>query len=376
MIRTRITQPTRPAFTLVEMMVAMALCVGIMWILAESFKMGLDFTRHARSTGSMMTQLNGAGAVMSRDLLQDHFWRDDNNPYNGGVRLSDQRPNLLTTSGQGWTPPKGGYFRIVSPQPTTDITSAQEVSGFAISSATNHSLQFTTVLGPNDQNLYSATVNGVPLLSRAAEMSYFLVDSGLTTSPGPLGKRLYNLHRRQRLLALTPDDRQPLQIAINGDPAAEVVAHNGTTVFTLADVMNPALRVGQTPFGLASARYGEDLLLSNVLSFEVLVDWDRNVNNLTGSHLGPRAFGAPDFNTDFPYDYLSLAGHNSAHPNTFDTWHAVSGWNTFTTGPAPAPVPTTNRLPLAVRVKGLQITIRIWDPKTKQARQNTWKFSM
>src|SRR5436190_24187662 len=105
---TRTRRPKRLAFTLVELMVAMALSIGIMWILAESFKMGLDFTRHARSTGEMMNQLNAAGAVFARDLQADHFLRDDNKP-NGGVKLSDQRMDQLNSFGQGWYPPTGGF---------------------------------------------------------------------------------------------------------------------------------------------------------------------------------------------------------------------------------------------------------------------------
>src|SRR4051794_32261918 len=103
----------RRAIGLVELMVAMALSIGIMWILAESFKMGLDFTRHAHSTGTMMSQLDGARAIMARDLLADHFLPDDNKP-NRGLRLSDQRLDWLNNSGAQWYPPTGGFFRIIS----------------------------------------------------------------------------------------------------------------------------------------------------------------------------------------------------------------------------------------------------------------------
>ena len=50
---------------------------------------------------------------MSRDIQADHFVRDDNKP-NGGVKLSDQRIDLIA---QGWYPPLGGFFRIVSGTP-------------------------------------------------------------------------------------------------------------------------------------------------------------------------------------------------------------------------------------------------------------------
>src|SRR6185369_12394554 len=101
------TNRNRRAIGLVELMVAMALSIGIMYILAESFKMGLDFTRNARSTGNMMSQLDSARAVLARDILAEHFLRDENKP-NGGVRLSDQRLDFLNNAGAGWTPPTGG----------------------------------------------------------------------------------------------------------------------------------------------------------------------------------------------------------------------------------------------------------------------------
>jgi hypothetical protein len=81
-------------------------------------------------------------------------------------------------------------------------------------------------------------------------------------------------------------------------------------------------------------------------------------------------------NTEFPYDNLSVnSGRNSTLPATFDTWHDETGW---TTGPNPA-FSTSNppgRLPLAIRVKGIQITIRVFDPKTRSVRQNTWRFAL
>jgi prepilin-type N-terminal cleavage/methylation domain-containing protein len=68
MIRIRLK---RSGFTLIEMMVAMALSLGIMLILTESFKMALDFVRSAHSTGEMISQLNGAGILLTRDLNTD-----------------------------------------------------------------------------------------------------------------------------------------------------------------------------------------------------------------------------------------------------------------------------------------------------------------
>ena len=116
----RMNHYRRPAIGLVELLVAMALTIGIMWILAEAFKTGLDMTRELRSTTAMVSSLDGAKAIIAYDLSKDHFPRDDNRP-GGGVKLSHQRFDWLTPAGTGWSPPNAGFFRILSPAPTTQI---------------------------------------------------------------------------------------------------------------------------------------------------------------------------------------------------------------------------------------------------------------
>src|ERR1700722_5597855 len=126
----------RRGFTLVELMVAAALAITIMWILSESFKMGIDFARNAHSTGDMMTQLNNAGQILTRDLQAPHFLLSDTPPVVAGAMrngstsatIASQMPDMLTASlspntvvgvsqaGIGYLPPNG-YFMLVSPPP-------------------------------------------------------------------------------------------------------------------------------------------------------------------------------------------------------------------------------------------------------------------
>jgi hypothetical protein len=118
--------------------------------------------------------------------------------------------------------------------------------------------------------------------------------------------------------------------------------------------------------------YGTDILLSNVLSFEVRVDWDPNPNGTLNSSNPPRPFPV---NTEYPYDNLTAnAGRNPAFqvglPTTprctvFDTWHDEPNWNTAFAS-----------LPLAIRVRGIQVSVRVFDPKTRAVRQNTWRFAL
>src|SRR5262245_22261837 len=91
MIR-RSIQPIRRAFTLVELMVAMGLSVLIRYMMAQCSKICLDAVSTARAAGQMSTQLQGAGAIMTRDLVfADHFLRDDTRTNGGGVKLSQYR---------------------------------------------------------------------------------------------------------------------------------------------------------------------------------------------------------------------------------------------------------------------------------------------
>src|ERR1700691_3552181 len=86
---------SRSGFTLVELMVAAALSITIMWILAESFKMGIDFARSARSTGDMMTQLNNVGQIMQRDLQANHFYVSQSGLSGDLGKLSSQRLDMM-----------------------------------------------------------------------------------------------------------------------------------------------------------------------------------------------------------------------------------------------------------------------------------------
>src|SRR5262249_13030922 len=71
----------RRGFTLVEMLVAMALTMFIMVILSEAFATGLDSFRQLKAIGDMEESLRAAATVLRADLAADH--------YTGKRRLSD-----------------------------------------------------------------------------------------------------------------------------------------------------------------------------------------------------------------------------------------------------------------------------------------------
>jgi type II secretory pathway pseudopilin PulG len=397
----RNTNHRRGAFTLVEMMVAMALLIVIMVITAEAFTKALDTMRSTRAQGAMMDQLRSVNALLSDDLSKWHFLPDENKP-NRGVKLSDQWMHTLTNGGSQWLPPTGGFFRIISPDSLADAYDPQD--GTPITTARDHALHFTSIVPPNERTLYSATLKaptGVnpstyTVQSPAAEIAYVLVDSGSKTSVN--GYTLYNLIRRQRLVALNADMitsfRPPSTVPQANNTIAtydqkyfDVLASpGGNTVHTLADLPNPLNRLQVKPtepfanLKLTGTREGEDIILSNVLSFEVKVEWTPNqggVQAVPGSTQGPRPTGI--FNADYPFD--TLLGLGNAGQNTlcgtggvrgvFDTWYPVANWNVFVANDQ-----KDWRLPLAIRVKAIKVTIRIWDPKTRTARQSTTVHSL
>jgi len=357
-------RPTRSGFTLPEMMVAMALSIGIMVILTEAFKMALDFTRVANSQKVMILQLNGVSASLSQDMRSEHFLPDDGKP-NRGVRLSDQFMHKVNVNSQNWSAPRGGFFYAYNPQPTSEGTDAE---GNAMSYATNHFLHFTSIRsGATEKDQFTVNSGGTIYRSNAAEVAYFLVPMPGNPKTSSGGQPLYNLVRRYRLVAQTADDINSLLPPFTTPltpPDGEVISVPAVnpspyTVNTLATVakMLPAPTSYRMSFtALTSAgRIGDDILQSNVLSFQVLADWDTNLN--PGVTTTPLPVNYSGGNTNYPYDYLTRSAINPA----FDTQPNTPG--------------ISSTVPQAVRIRSLQITVRVFDPNLKQARQNTMTFA-
>jgi hypothetical protein len=256
--------------------------------------------------------------------------------------------------------------------------------------------------------------------SRWAIVSWFLAPSGETTK-GPNPQPLFNLHRRIKLLAevrdCTIDPTNPnashyfhdhRQI-VNGAPNPRY-GH----VFTPSDLevcqatpvssQNPPLctatsnRPADLPLTTNPARPypvtyydmylpvgdGSDIVLSNVTSFEIKADYSQQYVTLPGPIttlyprpavdttqppvallLGVSAIASNGFNQDFPFDDLPknplLAATATPNLRSFDT--GLPGGTNLLTLPTSAPQ--------QYRVKGVQIKIRIYDPKTMGARQVT-----
>jgi type II secretory pathway pseudopilin PulG len=523
---TMTTAPNRrSAFTLVEMMVASALIIFMMYIIASAFQSGLTSFRTLKTQGDMQEKLRGVATALRMDLTAEHFGGNFD-PTNQGPFVSSQR---LTD--QTWTPPQKGYFRISQAaatgsqegiDPDGAQTQAAGLRYFQATAATaqNTYLQFTVNLtdghpatrdarGRRDQMFASDSASltaysrpdynmgdaSTPFSSNWAEITYFL-QNNLQTTDGAVP--LYTLFRRQKLLVepnaamtqsfplmpttATASDFPDVSMWYTGKPTVGY-ALNGPS-----DVTEPVRRWGMNlanwtaanapeaygrpkgpslPFNRIideasvttplnpyadpklGSRVGGDVLLTDVVNFEIKVLWDPvrqgtpnsekffplpttanpnpTVTNVIADSTEPSALIAN--NPDFPFSQLPV-GLNSTTP-MFDTWSAnndLSGaapyvygvhptavdardnypimskaasssdpnyanWNSgHLTPPTAQPIPLTpapaasiprwqpgvltqdslnTNIPLRVRVRAIQIKIRLWDRKSSQTRQLT-----
>jgi type II secretory pathway pseudopilin PulG len=473
-MRSRTRQPSRAGFTLVELMVSMALIIFIMYILAEAFSAGAKTFRDLKAVGDMNTRLRVATSTLRRLLAADHF--------EGRKRLSD-------TSFWDDGPPKSGFFRIWQDNggddEGVDLDSAGGIDNHSYRSTTHH-LHFTARLRGNQRgDFFTAQVPpGSPLLGLPQPDSRFQDATNQYTSPwaevavylrptdeetadpnsssgGPL--RLHTLHLRQRLLVPGIDElnlgatppavadypgytevgitRNPpnnrtntSQLWFNSPqdvtmPIRRFGPHfwnnypGGTTlnehIPTLAGARSPGVippyNSNPATFNGTRLRYsdgtatvnlppyptigdenpglqGSDVLLTDVLSFDVRVLLDKEAYDVAGIQerfisLHERATSSAVDPITKPYwmeetgparpsntDLAKIQPQNSFR--VFDTWSQrkddlfdYTGWLTRGIDQTIPMYQNDNSVTKPIRIRAIQITIRIWDHRTKQSRQ-------
>jgi prepilin-type N-terminal cleavage/methylation domain-containing protein len=350
----------RHAFTLVELLVTIALVTFIMALLSEAFIIGLKTFRDLKSIGDMDERLRAALMQMQTDLKADHF--------GGDQRLSD--PGF-------WNyPPSAGFFQInvqTFPAPFTGVrppfTYQEGNDADFIPSAvvTDTVLHFTVKLrGNRPDRFFSATQlpGASPLLSQPAtfveaangqlapdaryqvgpgtsfnsqwaEITYFLLPNGDSAGSTPL----YTLYRSQ--LVVAPDTANlnwplnppnPLvQVPI---PATQINNYQEMCCvpwpiggpFTQLYFYDPSdlTNLSSRAFDINNPTRSATFVLGDVISFEV-----KALSYTLGTLPSAAQFG-----------YLS-----------YDSGDQNNSQNTFVTA--------------------LQITLRVWDAKTLQTRQIT-----
>ena len=410
----------RQGFTIVELLVAMALIIFIMSILSRAFIAATDTFRKLKGLGDMAEKLRGTTQSLQRDLNDDHF--------DGEKRLSN--PSFWLNG-----PPSQGYFRIWQGSP--GFLEGEGLDRVGSYRSIDHALAFTVKRRGDQMGDFLSAGGGMAALSglfgpaearyqtsgnvynyQWGEIAWFLqpqtnpttgvqdvaIDQAATLPPTPL----YTLYRRQRLLV--PDNSlvPTPQPATNMSQFLEISDwNNGGTIYFNGpfDATVPARRFGMArgnPAGVPNvpsypnmAPYlnvgypsiaqqlttlkqsnptlnGSDIQLTDVISFDVRVltpgatnGIDPFVTLFTPLLTTPITKGGYyNGNPYFP----------PAGPMVFDTWSSLQdglgNYSTWNVGGQPTSVPLWNGTtgPL---IQAIQISIRIWDSKTNQSRQVT-----
>jgi prepilin-type N-terminal cleavage/methylation domain-containing protein len=406
----------RSGFTLVELLVALALIIFIMVILSEAYAASMASFRQLKAIGDLDAKLRQVSTVLRNDLQADHF--------EGKKRLSD--PNMWADG-----PPREGFFRIWNGSGLNFgpnyVTEGFDGDFIASNRAVDHYLHFTAkkrgnkrgdfytaqigdptspLLITNTTNFLNPNFFGQPpderyqdvnstFTSQWAEIIYFMQPNGAFAGGVT---PLYTLYRRQ-LLAV------PNNLDLNWNPTYQIPAasyqnyqdisckvfppggnllyFNNPTDLTVPQrrfAMDPTQDGGvltgtatnpvtntaypcYPPLTDANGRTAGDMLLNDVLSFEVKViitpgGASTDLHSLTSFN---PLFGLPN------------------QPAVFDTWSNYRDTNPGTGAPSGydyllwngnAVAPNKN-IPTQIGILALEITIRIWDYKTEQARQIT-----
>ncbi|MBI1913630.1 MAG: prepilin-type N-terminal cleavage/methylation domain-containing protein [Planctomycetes bacterium] len=348
----------RQGFTIVELLVAMALIVLIMSIISQAFVEGLGTFRQLKAIGDLQENLRTAVVPLREDLIAQHLVAG-----NGPVKLSQLgAPNNPVVT--------EGFFRIE--QTKSSQPEGQDSDLVYSYFATDHALLFTinTGAGPSSrirQFLSTSVPSGSPLeslsppnykqsglfLSPWAEIAWFLspmidpATGGYVFAAGG-STQLFTLHRRVRLLvqdntAINTTNRVSAQnnniasypeVSCEVDPNASnfLYFNNSKDVVPLPQpppLPPPAPHRGGMRLDPVTQLYlidrtplssGIDRVLADVISFQVQVLYANN------------------------YSFTDVGG------TAYDT----------------AITPAAN-----LQIRALQITIRVWDAKTEQTRQIT-----
>ena len=370
----------RIAFTLVELMVAMALIILMLSIMSQAFVIATGVMQGLKEVADMQEKIRPAITLLQRDLGAFHF--------EGIKKLSD--PEFWDNG-----PPKEGYFMLWQDRANDVAEGATNNVTFSQSAAlANHMLAFTVKLpgkspndffessslgafgntffngpgtpptppGMTDSNTRRFEKDSSLIHSEWAEVAYFLGPhtgnpDGYTDGKAGPALAYYNLYRQQRLVLPsyniagvtlpTPSDNPANRDALSElsfHPNEKSGAGNILKFNSPSDLTVPWKRMGNRnynqlgnpagplflEFSNASTKVNSDIIATNVISFDVkLLTDDRYDYETLFTILGQAAYGA------------NLAVNNYSPSAVFDTWTTDQG------GPAyPFAAVPPNNLPI------------------------------
>lgn len=278
-IQRRSKRSGQAAFTLIEMLVALAITLIMMGAVVSLFSRMSNAVSQGRSAIEMSDRLRAAANTLRDDLE--------------GMTAS-MTPPLRPEADEG-------YFEYLEGGQTDSTAGGSSLFG-----DTDDGLMFTT----RGKGPFLGRFNTTPIESKLAEVAYFLVQNGpiinAATSPP---EQLYTLYRRVMLIAPAQAPAgfsSDTTNAFYNDYDVSAHVHDGhRDSNTLSDLTKPENRFLHTPTGtsfpfrvnapptaFAGSRLGDDVLLTNVLAFDVQVyDPQAPIFVVNGIALEPRDQG-------------------------------------------------------------------------------------
>jgi len=367
----------RRGFTLVELLVSMALIILVMSILSQAFVEGLTTFRELKAIGDLQENLRTATINLRTDLVAPHF------DGTRKISLMNARPTqgyFRITQGayvnEGADPDGIPSYRSTTSTLTFTVKRAQSATGVRREGwlsvplppprVANDPLDLINLLsskGPVDYR------EPQTLLSLWTEVAYFL--EPMPNTPPVNGVPLFSLHRRQRLLVDSNTDvnytasntTANWSVAsfpevscrvVTGIPAAPgglppLPGPKTYVHFNIpSEVTNPANRGFNPAVPLQSfraagvtGRENDDLICNNVVSFHIQV---------------------------LPYGVHNFVNLYDVVPNYRAANATVAVYETGNPG---GTATTTTQGQNFYRLQAIRITIRVWDPQTETTRQVT-----
>jgi hypothetical protein len=328
-----------------------------------------------------------------RTLQQPTFWTSDGSPYQGFFRISHGSQSsgsslyLFEGNDADGIPSRRAvdhslHFTVWSnrdglknTQDSYFATSVDTTPFYSSSSLTTgkNPFRWNAVSGTVDSldSYYQLEANTAPFksiyTSQWMEVVYFL-------SPTNTATPLYSLCRQQRLIldhnitanaaGITTADLSQNTQTFGLRAASGFSVSDMTTLPHFnnpADLTTPAKRLGGGGITYTPSVDGSDILLTDVVSFEVKVIVPSSTSTIPSvstsdpSVTGPcKILGLND---------IQLPGNPPPGLRIFDTWD-------YGALPPSQPI-IPSSAPMQISIMGLEITIRVYDFKTQQTRQIT-----
>ena len=427
-----LTRKSRLGFTLVELLIAMALIILMLSIMSQAFVIATGTMQGLKEVADMQEKIRPAITLLQRDLGANHF--------EGSKKLSD--PEFWDNG-----PPKEGYFMLWQDKANDVAEGATNNVTFSQSAAlANHMLAFTVKLpgkSPNDffesslggafGNTFFNVVNNPAqpadtpksmtdsntrrfesnpnlIHSDWAEVAYFLgphnagvtpvVDGNTDGKTNPPSLPYFNLYRQQKLVLPSFNISGVTLPVATAAIKEEISCETFTGTFNKpSDLTVPWKRMGNrtlnhlgnragplfSEFVNPSAKVNTDIIATNVISFDVklLTDSRYDYEDLA------TILSQGSYSTYPPYTNYALANGNAAI-RVFDTWTTAQGnaantipkydfgfWNNFTGKWQPSGNTAGNNSLIPVwnatnntglNIKAVQISLRVWDQKSNTAK--------